>query len=591
MQSNKKNNKKQKGKKIKALIVSIIATFLLISSMNLIGIGRKNRDLIPYLEFEEKVTQGIVEKVEINLKSAYFYFETEEGEKLKSVNPRNDLFKERLLNAGINVQEIKFDENSSLGTSMLFLILQYGIIFGGLYFILSKQMGMAIGKTPKSIETRPNVRFDDVAGIQETKDEIMFLVNFLKNPQKYKDIGAELPKGVILYGPPGTGKTLTAQAIAGEAGVPFFNISGSDFIEMYVGLGAKRVRNLFKEARENAPCIIFIDEIDAVGGSRDVKQGKSSEDSQTINALLAEMDGFEKGSPIVVIAATNRIEDLDGALIRPGRFDRHIAIGLPDQNGRMDILKIHAQNKKVSEDVNLESIAKMTIGFSGAALKTLINEAAIMAVNKDSEIIRMEDIDDAYYKMLMKGHKKSKKSSEDIDNLELVAYHEAGHAIVSKMLTDNSVPKVTIIPSTSGAGGVTISIPKKMGLMTKKELFTEIKMLYAGRASEQLLRGNKDDITTGASNDIKRATELIRQYYSDYGMSDEYGMINLGMIDSQFSYVNRAIELSNKLYVETYRFLKDNRAILDAVSKELMDKETLEEADLDRILEGFGKEI
>lgn len=370
-----------------------------------------------------------------------------------------------------------------------------------------------------------------------------------------------------------------AKAVAGEAGVPFYSAAGSDFIEMYAGLGAKRVRELFAKAKENSPSIVFIDEIDAVGTSRG-KGENSGEKDQTINALLAELDGFESNSKVIVIVATNRLEDLDDALIRPGRFDRHVSINLPDYKDRLAILNNYSKGKKVDPNFDFDSLAHITIGFSGAALEALMNEASIIAVNRNSNVIEHRDIDDSYYKITMRGNKKINKW-EDENELKLVAYHEAGHAIATKLLTDRHLHKVTIIPSTSGAGGATFSVPRANALISKKELLNNIKMLYAGRAAEEILKGNKDEITSGASADIQQATQFLDKYFAELGMSEEFGMIKL---DDRKIFLKENIALSKKLYAETISLLRENESLLDELSEQLILKETLTGEQVDEIM-------
>lgn len=568
-------NKKQE------LVVLIVFFSILIITTILANMDFKKANSISYNEFIELVERGEVEEVIISFSSDKFEFIDKNGKTFETDNPRDTNFKKYLLEKNINVSVIKIDKELLILNIILFVLKIAIWVF--LIKLIYSATGVSIFKKKEvQVKDIPNVKFSNIAGNNETKEDMKFLVEFLKNPNKYYEIGAKLPKGVVLYGPPGTGKTLTAKAIAGEAGVPFFTASGSDFIEMYAGLGAKRVRDLFEEARKNAPCIVFIDEIDAIGTRRG-EIGGNSEKDQTINALLAELDGFNTKEPIIVMVATNRVEDLDPALIRPGRFDRHIAINLPDNNDRIDILKVHAKNKKIENDVDLEELAKLTIGFSGAALEALLNEAAIIAVNKGASKIRKEHIDDAYFKMVMKGHKKENKGETNKDELELVAYHEAGHALCAKLLTNNDVPKVTIIPSTSGAGGVTFNIPKKMGLFTKREVLNNIKVLYAGRAAEYILRGTEDEITTGASEDLKQATKYIHAYFSEFGMSEKYGMLK---IEDEKVYIDEAIKLSKELYEETLEFLENNKDKLEKIAEELIEKETLNEEDLDRIISG-----
>lgn len=424
----------------------------------------------------------------------------------------------------------------------------------------------------------PSVRFKDIAGNESVRNDINFMVDFLKSPSRYREMGARMPKGIIFYGPPGTGKTLYAKAIAGEAGVPFFSVSGSDFVEMYVGVGAKRVRELFAEARKKTPSIVFIDEIDAVGKKRGLDN--NTEKDQTINALLTELDGFSTEEGIIVIGATNRIDMLDDALIRPGRFDKHIAIPLPEYKDRLKILEIHGKNKRFDESVNFEDLAKLTIGFSGAGLESLLNESAILATSRGKNQIDFEDIDDAYYKVVMKGDKKSTKDTH-ADQLKLVAWHEAGHALVAKLLTKKSIPKITIVPSTSGAGGVTFIIPEKAGLHTKMDLLNDIKISYGGRIAEYLLMGDYDLTTTGASQDIKHATNLIVGMIKEFGMTEEFGMLYLEDHFSKGSIIQEAKAISKKLYAETEELLTTYREKLADLAALLIERETIGEEELD----------
>ncbi|WP_390208974.1 AAA family ATPase, partial [Bacillus toyonensis] len=392
-----------------------------------------------------------------------------------------------------------------------------------------------------------------------------------------------MPKGVLLYGPPGTGKTLIAKALAGEANVPFFSISGSDFLEKYVGVGASRVRDLFANAKKHAPCIVFIDELDAVGGSREGDE--NSERIQTINALLSEMDGYSSSSGVLVIATTNRIESLDEALIRAGRFDKHVMIPLPQNpQEREEIIHIHAEGKIFAEDVSFSNLAKQTIGFSGADIKSLLNEAVLISIQDEKDAIDMNCIDKALFKVIMKGH-----PNEDMprsrEEIRLVAYHEAGHALVAKLITDISVPKVTIISSTSGAGGVTFYSPSKSGLHTIEELKNEIKRAYGGRVAEYLLFNDNQKVTTGAHQDILQATKKIKEMISSYGMDESIGMLNLTVLKAdESSILERATKLSSQLYDETVQLLTDNRHLLDAIAEALIEKETLSEEELDAII-------
>ena len=437
------------------------------------------------------------------------------------------------------------------------------------------------GKEKKEEETTPmkKITFSDVQGIDELKPDLYRLVDCLKNPKKYEELGARMPKGVILYGPPGTGKTLTAKAIAGEAGVPFFSMCGSDFVEKYVGVGASRVRELYKKARKASPSIVFIDEIDAIGGGRG--DSNNSEKDQTINALLAELDGFKTSDNVLTICATNRLDILDPALMRAGRFDLKLAVGLPDREGREAILKLHSKNKKLNETVSIPALAKKTIGFSGAELENLLNESALIAADSDKKCIDNDDIENAFFKIIMEGNKKPRKEVDE--DTYLTAWHEAGHTLATKLLTKDGVPTVTIIQSTSGAGGVTFMAPDEKNLPSKKYLRNKIKISYAGRAAEELFLGNTDDITTGASQDIKQATSVIKSYIGAYGMGSK-GLIDIKQLTAQYDIVDEAADLSNQLYAETVELLKENFETLKALAEELVAKETLYEEDIDRII-------
>lgn len=423
------------------------------------------------------------------------------------------------------------------------------------------------------------ITFDDVQGIDELKPDLYRLVDCLKNPKKYEDLGARMPKGLVLYGPPGTGKTLTAKALAGESGVPFLSICGSDFVEKYVGVGASRVRELYKKARSCAPCIVFIDEIDAIGGGRG--DSNNSEKDQTINALLAELDGFKGSDNVLTICATNRLDILDPALLRAGRFDLKLAVGLPDKEGREAILKLHSKNKKLNETVSIPALAKKTIGFSGAELENLLNESALTAAANNKGFIDNEDIENAFFKIIMDGNKKPRKEVDE--DTYLTAWHEAGHTLATKLLTKDGVPTVTIIQSTSGAGGVTFMAPDEKNLPSKKYLRSKIKVSYAGRAAEELFLGNPDDITTGASQDIKQATSVIKSYIGAYGMGNR-GLLDIKQLTAQYDILDEASELSNELYKETLDLLRGNYEKLKALADALVAKETLYEDEIDAIL-------
>ena len=452
--------------------------------------------------------------------------------------------------------------------------------------------GKDASKSSYKLDSVPNVTFDDIAGHLEVKKDLQFIIDFLKNPQKYRQLGARMPKGIIFYGPPGTGKTLHAKAIAGSCGVPFLSVSGSDFVEKYVGVGAKRVRELFSEARELAPCIIFIDEIDAVGSKRN--DNSSSEKDNTINALLTELDGFKTSSDkdIIVIGATNRVDMLDSALTRAGRFDRHVCIPLPEYEDRIEMIKVHSKNKPLSSEIDIYEIAKSTIGFSGADIENLLNESAIIAASRQSSCIVKSDVEEAFFKIALKGNKRSIKNS-DPEKLRVIAWHEAGHALASKLLTKQSVPKVTITPSTSGYGGVTFIVPDNMGLRTKRDIINDVKISYGGRAAEFMLASDEELITTGASQDIKNATSKILQMIGEFGMSQKFGMLHVdsSMGGSSGQLMDEARIISDSLYKETVSLLKDNMHSLEQIANALLEKETIYESEIDNIIERNRKKI
>lgn len=563
-------------------VLIVVLLFIPLISYTVSAMPTPNRVL--FNEFINMVEDQKVSKVVIDLDNGTFkYFDTENNMYITD-NPKEQNFKRYLLDQGITVEEKK-----SLGfTPAMFVTIGFMLIMIGIMFKmgrggLNSNINTLSNKVIEETLVIPSTRITNIAGNEEILDEIKTLVEFLKNPQHYKAMGAKLPKGIILYGPPGTGKTLTAKAIAGEAGVPFFSMSGSDFVEVFVGMGSRKVRDLFKKAREKSPCIIFIDELDAVGAKRSAFN--NGEQNQTVNALLNELDGFDGSEGIVVIAATNRLEDLDAALIRPGRFDKHLMVNLPDQKARLQILEVYAKNKKLAEDVDLEHLAKLTIGFAGAGLEALLNEAAILAANKHQSVITYEDIDEAYYKTVMKGSKKKSKN-EDILHKKIVAWHESGHALCAKLLTDMEIPKVSIVPSTSGAEGVTFITPKKMGLYSRQELLNNVKIRYAGRAAEYILLGKEDSITTGAANDIEQATTHIREIITTYGMHPRFGMLSLKelRVNADAIILEEASKLALQLYDETLQFLASQRDTLEQIANALIEKETLSEEELDQII-------
>lgn len=447
------------------------------------------------------------------------------------------------------------------------------------------------------LSKKPNVRFTDVAGIDGVKEELKEIVDFLKEPEKFMKAGARVPKGVLLLGRPGTGKTLLAKAVAGESGASFFSLSGSEFVEMFVGVGASRVRDLFEKAKKEAPSIIFIDEIDAIGRKRSTgKNGGNDEREQTLNQLLVEMDGFDTDTKVIVIAATNREDILDSALLRAGRFDRRITVDAPDVQGRIEILKVHARGKKLAEDVKLENIARVTPGFVGADLENLLNEAAILAARKNSDTITMEELDEAVDKIGMGLGKKGKIIKPE--EKKLLAYHEAGHAVMTE-ITEGSDPvhKVTIIPR-GVAGGYMMPLIEEKLIPTRKELLAEIKVLFAGRAAEEIAL---DDISTGASNDIERATKIAKLFVERVGMSEDLGPVDysnheeMSFLPSKSNETAREIDLEvrkllKKLYDETVDTLKENRHLLDEVANLLLKKETITGDEVREIILGKVEE-
>lgn len=448
-------------------------------------------------------------------------------------------------------------------------------------------MGVGKSKAKVYIEKETGITFKDVAGEEEAKESLVEVVDFLHNPERYTEIGAKLPKGALLVGPPGTGKTLLAKAVAGEAHVPFFSLAGSDFVEMFVGVGASRVRDLFEEAKKNAPCIVFIDEIDAIGKSRDSRMGGNDEREQTLNQLLAEMDGFESNQACIILAATNRPEVLDQALLRPGRFDRRIIVERPDLKGREDILKVHAKNVKLDETVDLGAIALATGGAVGADLANMINEAAILAVKHGRKAISQKDLFEAMEVVLM--GKEKKNSILSVEERRIVSYHEVGHALTTALQKDaEPVQKITIVPRTSGALGYVLQTPEEeKNLMTKKEIEARLVVCMGGRAAEEIVF---DTITTGAAQDIQQATRLARAMVTQYGMSEKFGLMGLESRESMYldngtvlncsdstaaSVDSEVMRILKESYEEAKRLLTENRDCLDKISEFLIEKETI----------------
>ena len=558
---------------------------------------------ISYTSFMQHVQQDEIKQVTIvdNVISG----KLKDGKEFSTVAPNDSKLVEKLEAKKVDIKA-ELPPQPPWWMSILSSILPMLIIVG-LWFMLMNQGGAGGGKVMNFGKSRARrydeeklkITFKDVAGADEAKQELEEVVEFLKHPQKYNDLGAKIPKGVLLYGPPGTGKTLLAKAVAGEAGVPFFSISGSDFVEMFVGVGASRVRDLFDQAKKSAPCIVFIDEIDAVGRQRGAGLGGGHDErEQTLNQLLVEMDGFSANEGIIMIAATNRPDILDPALLRPGRFDRQIVVDRPDIKGRTEILKVHVKGKPIGPDVNLDVIAQRTPGFTGADLSNLVNEAALLTARKDKKAINMPEMEEAAERVIMGPERKSRVISDK--EKRLTAYHEGGHTIVGMLLEHTDpVHKVTIIPR-GRAGGYTLSLPKEdKYYATRSEMLDELKVLLGGRVAEALVL---KEISSGASNDLQRATQLARQMICEYGMSENIGPVTFGHRQDQV-FLGRdiardkdyseevAAEIDKEVrsfmedaYAATEKLLSDNIDKLHVIAKALMEKETLEEEEINQLV-------
>ena len=576
------------------------------------AIIKSRTKIISYTEFQKMVEEDKVEsvKTDYNNKRYEIYTTTYEDDgKLYYVGFSYDPeFEAYVTEHGIKYFGIDDESTSPLIAFLVEWVLPFGLVYGALFLLyrnLFKNGGIGgVGKSKAKMYVEKDIktRFKDVAGQEEAKDSVLELVDFLHDPEKYTRIGAKLPKGALLVGPPGTGKTLLAKAVAGEAGVPFFSLSGSDFVEMYVGVGASRVRDLFKEAQQNAPCIIFIDEIDAIGKSRDSRHGGNDEREQTLNQLLSEMDGFDSSKGIVILAATNRPEVLDKALLRPGRFDRRVIVGKPDLKGRLAVLKVHSKDVLMHENVDLEEIARTTAGAVGADLANMINEAAILAVKSGRTVVKQEDLMEAV-EIVIAGKEKKDRILGPKEK-KIVAYHEVGHALVAAMQKHSEpVQKITIIPRTKGSLGYTMQVPEEEKyLSSKDEILDDIRVFCGGRAAEEIRIGS---ITTGASNDIERATALARNMITMYGMSEEFGMVALEGIageylddrrvlncsDSYSAKIDEAVkEIMSGCYEQSKKIISENLDVLDAVAEFLLEKETITGKEFMDILERVVRE-
>lgn len=583
-----KENKNITKNIIRIIFYTIVGGFMLWNVYS--SETAKTNKEIPYTEFINKIKKGEFKKIEekgtqlyATEKDVVYY-----AEKLTDRAGQDNNFVNAVNSSNAEVKAEKVEEGINF-LSLFFNLIQIGLIF----YFFSRSTGKVFGSTGNKINSeKVETKFSDVAGIDEVKEELMEVVDFLKTPERFLKTGARAPKGVLLLGNPGTGKTLLAKAVAGESNANFFTMSGSEFVEMYVGVGAARVRDLFKKAKADSPSIIFIDEIDAVGGKRSSGPNRSdSEREQTLNQLLVEMDGFDTDSKVIVMAATNREDMLDSALLRAGRFDRKINVTPPDLKGRTEILAIHSKNKKLSSDVSLEAIAKITAGFVGADLANLVNEAAILASRKNSSEITMEDFDDAIDKIGLGLGKKGRiiKPQEK----KLLAYHEAGHALMAELLEDaDPVHKVTIV-SRGSAGGFMMPLPEEKLVTTSKELIAQIKVLFGGRASEEIVF---NDISTGAYSDIKKATEIARTYIEKVGMNNNIGPVNIENENYYSSDITmREVDLEiremlGKEYRQTIEILKENREKLDKIAGLLVEKETITGEEVRKIVNLERKE-
>ena len=553
---------------------------------------------VDYNTFVSMVEKKEIGKVDIQEQDNRILFtDTEEKTIYKTAMVPDDDLVSRLLEAGISTSGTEIQQTSLL-VSILGWVLPL-IIFIGLGQMLSrslmKKMGggnsmmFNMGKSNAKVyvKSAEGIKFDDVAGEDEAKENLQEVVNYLHDPSKYQDIGASMPKGILLVGPPGTGKTMLAKAVAGEANVPFFSMSGSEFVEMFVGMGASKVRDLFRQAKEKAPCIVFIDEIDALGKKRDGQLGGNDEREQTLNQLLTEMDGFEGNTGVIILAATNRPESLDPALTRPGRFDRRVPVELPDLKGREEILKVHAKKIKIAEDVDFNKVARMASGASGAELANIVNEAALRAVRDGRRFATQADLEESI-EVVIAGYQKKNAIMTDHEK-KIVAYHEIGHALVAAMQTHSApVQKITIVPRTSGALGYTMQVEEgNHYLMTKEEMENKIATLTGGRAAEEVAFGS---VTTGASNDIEQATKLARAMITRYGMSDDFGMVALETVtnqylggdaslacsaDTQTKIDQQVVELVKREHDKAVDILTANREKLDRLAAFLYEKETI----------------
>ena len=610
---NKDNNKNNKQGFSFVILITMLTALLVFAMYQFQGVDSDQE--ITYNKFLKMIDEKKVEKVEIKSDRILITAKKESGDKVNKEYYTGRMNDDQLVE---KLEKAKIDFNQEVPDTTSAIVAQYAmniiplVIFIALIVWMTRKMSkgggmMGIGKSNAKmyVEKQTGVTFKDVAGQDEAKESLQEVVDFLHNPGKYTSVGAKLPKGALLVGPPGTGKTLLAKAVAGEAKVPFFSLSGSAFVEMYVGVGASRVRDLFKQAQQMAPCIIFIDEIDAIGKSRDTQMGGNDEREQTLNQLLAEMDGFESNKGLVLLAATNRLEILDPALLRPGRFDRRIIVERPDLKGRVEVLKVHSKDVKMDETVDLEAIALATSGAVGSDLANMINEAAINAVKNGRNAVSQADLFEAVEVVLVGKEKKDRVMNQE--ERKIVSYHEVGHALVSALQKDSEpVQKITIVPRTMGALGYVMQTPEEEKFLnTKKELQAMLVGMLGGRAAEEIVF---DTVTTGASNDIEKATSVARAMITQYGMSEKFGLIGLESVQNRYldgrpvmncgqetasEIDHEVMKMLKEAYEEAKKLLSEHRESLDKIAAFLIEKETITGKEFMKIfheVEGIAEE-
>lgn len=594
---NRNGRKRPSGQNIGVLALILVITLIAVTVMN--NMVRKNQTQeLGYEEFVEYLKEGEIDTAKLSGNRIYLTPKTSSTKLSRFIQyytvriPDSDLAERLLDSNGVHVVAEDTSTSANILNFLMGWVLPSALMIGLLYMMYSRMGGggmMGVGKSNAKVyvQKETGVTFADVAGEDEAKESLVEIVDFLHNPQKYSKIGAKLPKGALLVGPPGTGKTLLAKAVAGEAHVPFYSLSGSDFVEMFVGVGASRVRDLFKQAQQSAPCIIFIDEIDAIGRSRDSRLGGNDEREQTLNQLLSEMDGFDSSKGLLVLGATNRPEILDPALLRPGRFDRRVIVDKPDLKGRVNILKVHSKDVRLDETVDFEEIALATSGAVGADLANMMNEAAINAVKNGRQAVSQKDLFEAVELVLVGKEKKDRILSKE--ERRIVSYHEVGHALVTALQKDaEPVQKITIVPRTMGALGYVMQVPEEEKyLNTKKELEAMLVVSLAGRAAEELVF---DTVTTGAANDIEQATRIARAMVTQYGMSEKFGLMGLATQENQYltgrTVLNcgdataaeidtEVMKMLKNAYAEAKRLLSENRDAMDQIAAFLIEKETI----------------